>query len=125
MSFELLAGWKDREAYGYPHDIRDYVRMPTNTGRDGYLREPVFGGYSALQCLCPEAFEKSPAKISAARMRERLPQALELIEAQELDLYDASVEEIEAAKRNLRNFVECCERFEQQTGTAVEVYASQ
>jgi len=94
-------------------------------GHVGYLREAYHGEPYATTILVSEAFELGRAVISAAMLRARLPEVLEAAEQRERDLYGVTeVEEIETVLKSYRDFVELCERKEQETGVPCLIIAS-
>ena len=99
--------------------------------RIGYA--PIYGRFGSLAevsqmrpyvtpSLFPEAFESKDdeAAIPASILRERLPEAFRLAELKYRRLF-CPESEIEATLRNLRDFVELCERKEQETGEPVTI----
>ena len=52
-------------------------------GDVGYLREPYYGKPYPTQVLAPEAFRYGRARIAAADLQKRLPDALYLVETRE------------------------------------------
>jgi hypothetical protein len=92
-----------------------------------YLREGYHGGPYATRHLVPEVFdiESGRAFISAALLRERLPETLRLAEEREREVYgETDAETIERVLQDYRDFVELCERAENETGWPVEIVAS-
>jgi hypothetical protein len=94
-------------------------------GHVGYLREAYHGDPYATRILVPEAFEADAPEIPAAKLRERLPAALEAAEERERVLYgETDAEAIERVLTSYRNFVELCERKERETGKPCRIQAS-
>lgn len=52
-----------------------------DAGNVGYLREPIHGEPYATKALVPEAFRYGRARITAADLRKRLPDALHIVDA--------------------------------------------
>ena len=98
------------------------------SGHVGYLREAYHGEPYATRVLVPEAFEESAADgvpIPAARLRERLPQALQTAIERERQLYgDASASESSPPVKSFADFVALCERMEAETGAPCMIIAS-
>ena len=77
-------------------------------------------------CLAlPEAFEKDGARIKAATLRDRLPEALRTAEQREREIYgETDAAAIERTLKSFRDFVELCERKECETGRPCLILAS-
>jgi hypothetical protein len=56
-------------------------------GHVGYLREARHGEPYATKALVPEAFEMDRAPIYADKLRDRLPETLEIAEQREREIY--------------------------------------
>jgi hypothetical protein len=100
--------WKHtRAGYVLHHESED----------SGYLREAYFSGIYAIPTLAPEAFgSPQRVQIPAAKLRERLPQVLEVTEWRESRLLGRPKAEVRSALREIRKFVKTCERIERQSG---------
>lgn len=122
MGIDIYAIWKGQTEK--ERDFQASVWLSAMAGRGGYLREAYHGGPYATKFLCAEAFKTGRANIPAATLRERLPQALTLVEERERKLYQASDAEAEAVKQSFQDFVSLCERKELETGEPVLVVAS-
>jgi hypothetical protein len=93
----------------------------------GYLREAYHGEPYATRFLCPEVFgpETATAAIPAARLRERLPQALLFAEERERRIYrETDPKAIADVVRSFTDFVELAEAKERATGEPCTVTAS-
>jgi len=74
--------------------------------------------------LFQEAFEAGEAPIPAATLRERLPEALRLIEQRQRSVYgEASPAAVQRVFDGYTTFIEFCERMERSTGEAVTIVA--
>ena len=105
------------------HD-QDRYYATAEGGRYGYLREACDGEPYVTRFLCREAFETGQAAIPAAVLRERLPEALRLVERRERELYgDASADRVRRVRDNYTAFVEHCEFIEWKTGEPIVVVA--
>jgi hypothetical protein len=64
------------------------------------------------------------ADIPARVLRERLPEALELVRKRYSTLYKGAEVEVNEVVQSFANFVELCERKEKETGSPVTIIAS-
>jgi hypothetical protein len=89
----------------------------TAHGNVGYLREAYDGEPYALKFLVPEAFEHD-AEIPAARLRARLAEVLRIAAERQATVYHRSVDDAatKEALKSIADFVDLCERKEQETG---------
>jgi hypothetical protein len=125
MGIDIYARW-----FGQTEEEKDAQIMGfcSEPGQVGYLREAYDGEPYATKVLVPEAFGAGEmgAEIPAALLRERLPETLKVaIERQRL-ISDEPVdsEETCAALQSYRDFVELCERKENENGEACWIVAS-
>lgn len=94
-------------------------------GHVGYLREAYDGEPYATKALVPEAFDLERAPIYAETLQARLPEALELAEQREREIYGVAVDaEINRVLRSYADFVELCARKEDETGEPCLIVAS-
>ena len=124
MGIDIYAKWD-----GQGDDERQAQKeawLSTEAGHIGYLREAYHGEPYATRHLVPEAFVKRDgALITAAMLRERLPETLRLAEQRERQVYGATTQEdIEPVLKSFREFVEHCEEVEKTTGKPVRIFAS-
>jgi hypothetical protein len=80
-------------------------------GYPGFIREVRTRGHSVTRYLVPELADGQSLKVRAEVLRQRLPNALQLAEGQQLLL------------KELIEFVELCEQMEKHTGSLVTVVA--
>lgn len=95
-------------------------------GEVGYLSEPYYGEPYPTYVLAPEAFRYGRARITAANLEKRLPDALHLVETRE-ECFGFSPDERSALKRiqqQYREFVALCARKEQECGIPCMIVAS-
>lgn len=120
MQVNIHAVWKNQskmELYA-----QRAHRRYTDLGKLGCLYEEFDGETSATRYLFSEAFESKLAgcaEIPAARLQERLPDALELVEENEILVNCSLYQWIEAVQKSYCDFVELCERKEKATGEPV------
>ena len=95
-------------------------------GSVGYLREPHHGEPYATRTLVPEAFRYGRARIAAADLQKRLPDALHIVETRErLTAFNSADEAaIERMQKHYRDFVALCARKEIQSGIPCMIVAS-
>jgi len=95
-------------------------------GDVGYLREPHHGEPYATRTLVPEAFRYGRARITAADLQKRLPDALHIVETRErLTAFNSADEAvIERMQKHYRDFVALCARKEIETGIPCMIVAS-
>jgi hypothetical protein len=122
MGIDIYAHWKDQSDAVKARQSEAWLSI--DAGGAGYLREAYHGEPYATKHLCAESFETGKARISAAVLRERLPQTLALAEERERKLYKGTDESVEEAKQSFRDFVALCEEKEKETGEPVLVIAS-
>jgi hypothetical protein len=94
-------------------------------GHVGYLREAYHGEPYATKHLLPEAFMYGRAPITAATLQKRLPEALQIAETREREVYGVTdAEEIERVLKSYRDFVALCAQKEYETGHSCLIIAS-
>ncbi len=98
-------------------------------GHVGYLREAYHGEPYATHVLVPEAFEDtSPdgVPIPAATLRQRLPETLATATTRQRVVYDepADSEDTRLVLKSFSDFVELCERKEEESGEPCTILAS-
>jgi hypothetical protein len=122
MGIDIYAKWTGQTAKEEQAQITGFSVVH---GHVGYLREAYHGEPYATRYLVSEAFESGgEAKIPASVLRERLPKTLELVRERQTKIYQSTEEEIADAIRSFTNFVELCERKEQEAGEPVTIIAS-
>jgi hypothetical protein len=96
----------------------------TTSGHLGYLREAVSRGPFVTPTLLREAFaaKSQRAKIPAAVMRERLPEAMATVLEQIRTYRPAG--ETDPMVKTFADFVDLCERMEAATGEPCSIYVS-
>jgi hypothetical protein len=108
MGIDIYANWDDMTV---EEDAAQITGFDAWKGHVGYLREAYHGEPYATKVLVPEAFEKDGARIEAAILRGRLPEALRAAEQREREVYgETDAAEIECTLKSFRVFVELCER---------------
>lgn len=102
------------------------AKFGNDYGGIGYLREPYYGEPYPTQTLVPEAFRYGRARIAAADLRKRLPDALDMVETRELCFgYDSEHEAAVARmQQQYRDFVALCARKEEECGIPCMIIAS-
>jgi len=124
MGIDIYTRWKgqtDTEIEA------QFVGFSVVHGRVGYLREAYHGEPYATKYLVREAFEHpaNQCRIPASVLRERLPEALVLVEERERTVYgETDAEAIAEVQQSFVDFVELCEAKERATGEPVLVIAS-
>jgi len=94
-------------------------------GHVGYLREAYDGEPYATMALVPEAFDMYRAPIYAEKLQARLPEALEIAEQREREIYGMTSEaDIRRVLQSYADFVELCARKEAETGEPCLIVAS-
>lgn len=124
MGIDIYAMWKGQSKA--ERNEQDAKWLCAIAGREGYLREAYHGEPYATKFLCSEAFKAGGAKIAAAVLRERLPNALALVAERFRKLYNRDEHdfETEEAKQSFRDFVSLCELKELETGEPVLIIAN-
>jgi len=105
---------------------KQYCGFDITVGHTGYLREAYHGDPYATRVLVPEAFEAGGhgAIISAATLRERLPEAMKTAMRREREVYKTeTVNEDSLAVQSFVAFVELAEKLEAK-GQTVRIIAS-
>lgn len=124
MGIDIYARWRGQTKKEEDNQLAGFSVVH---GHVGYLREAYHGNIYATRFLCKEAFESrlGQVKISAAVLRERLPETLKLVEQRERETYkETDEEEIERKKKSFTDFVELCEGKEKETGEPCNIIAS-
>jgi hypothetical protein len=125
MGIDIYAVWNGQTE---EEKKRQYAVWLSDThGRIGYLREAYHGEPYVTRFLFPEAFasETNDARIPAATLRARLPEALKLVEQRQREIYRVSDErQIESVKQSFESFVALCETKERETGAPVLIGVS-
>jgi hypothetical protein len=96
-------------------------------GHVGYLREAYHGAPYATRHLVAEVFAspEGMAEIQAAVLKERLPETIKLVTERERQLYgETDRSEAQRVIASFIDFVQLCERKEQETGEPVTILAS-
>jgi len=125
MGIDIYAVWKGQTEEERKRQFE--VWLTSASGHIGYLREAYHGEPYATRFLFSEAFasEDHEAGIPAKTLRERLPEALQLVERREREVYEVTNErQIEWVRESFRSFVALCERKEKETGAPVVIRAS-
>ena len=116
MAIEIAARW-DRMTM---HEVAAQfaAKCQGSRGNVGYLSESYFGGPYPTEMLAPEAFRYGRARIAAANLKKRLPDALYEIETRELGFsYNAEGERnARRLQKEFREFVALCAHKEEETG---------
>lgn len=123
MGIDIYARWKDQTQKQKKKQITGFS---VTHGEVGYLREAYRGEPYATRHLCREAFEQQgEAKIPAKVLRERLPEALKLVEQRERTIYkQTDQKKIDEVKKSFVDFVELCGRKEKETGEPCTIIAN-
>ena len=124
MGIDIYAHWKGQTAKEKKAQITGFSVLH---GHVGYLREAYHGEPYGTAYLVKEAFDSPTreAKIPAAVLRDRLPHTLEIARERQRALYEEADErEIQQVLQSFIDFVELCERKEQETGEPVTILAS-
>jgi hypothetical protein len=116
MAIEIAAQW-DRMTI---HDVAAQysAKCQGSRGNVGYLSETYFGGPYPTEMLAPEAVRYGRARIAAADLKRRLPDALYEIETRELSFSHNAEGEQNArlVQKEYREFVALCAHKEEETG---------
>jgi hypothetical protein len=122
MGIDIYAEW---DGMAEPDKQAQIAGLSVVDGHVGYLREAYHGEPYATVELVGEAFVSGRAFIPAVVLRNRLPETLRLAERREREIYEVTdPEEIEAVLKSYRDFVELCERKENETGKPCLIIAS-
>lgn len=124
MGIDIYARWNNQK--DGERAAQGAAWLSGESGDVGYLREAYHGEPYATRFLCAEAFdaEKCQTRISAATLRARLAETLELVEERARALYNATDDEVKRQQQSFRDFVALCEQKEKETGEPVLVIAS-
>ena len=118
MGIDIYAEWNGMT------DAEKKAQIVEN-GYAGYLREAYHGEPYATHVLVPESFETGSAAISAATLRERLPETLEVAEQREREIYgETDAGAISRVLKSFSDFVELCAQKEEETGEPCLIIAS-
>ena len=115
MDIDIYAEWDGMT------DAECVAQMTSNSVADGYigyLQERGRSELSATRILVPEAFAHGRAAISAALLRERLPEVLAVAEQRERDMYGdhANSAQDDGVLESYRSFVSLYAQKEAETG---------
>lgn len=124
MGIDVYAEWKDQTK---EEKEAQYTGYATNSGNVGYLREAYRGSPYATEVLAPECFEgECKEQIPAATLRKRLPEVVRAARERIAKVYkgDPDSDESQPTIKSFVDFVELCERKEEETGTPVTIFAS-
>lgn len=125
MGIDIYAVWKGQTEEEKKRQLE--VWLAADAGHIGYLREAYHGKPYATRFLFREAFESDndEARIPAETLRERLPEALKLVEQREREVYhETDDRRIDFVKQSFQHFVRLCETKERETGAPVLIRAS-
>lgn len=125
MSIEVYARWDGMSMQEAAAQLSSKcnVSYGIDAGCTGYLREPYYGEPYPTRALAPEAFRYGRARIAAADLQKRLPDALYMVETRELCFgSEAAVARIQ---EQYRDFVALCARKEQECGIPCMIIAKQ
>ena len=122
MGIDIYMAWENQTQ---AEKKKQFCWFDTTIGHVGYLREAYHGEPYATKYLVREAFEAENchASISAAKLKERLPRTLELVEEREKAIYKSDSKDIEEIKQSFSHFVALAEKKEKETGKPVEIWA--
>jgi hypothetical protein len=125
MGIDIYAKWQGQTEAEAKAQI---VGFSVVHGHIGYLREAYHGEPYATQYLVSEAFESSngEAQIAASVLRERLPETIRLAKERQRDVYgrEGRIPDSDPEIKSFIDFVELCERKEEETGAPVTIVAS-
>ena len=127
MGIDIYARWKGQTE---EEERAQITGFSVEHGHVGYLREAYHGEPYATQELVPEAFDRDNhpegAPITAATLRERLPTTLVTARRRLREIYDQDPDDPESARelKSFIDFVELCERKEEETGEPCRITAS-
>ena len=127
MAIDICAQWDRMSMQEAAAQLsRKFNVDDRDCGEVGYLREPYFGAPYPTQALAPEAFRYGRARVTAADLQKRLPDALYLVETREQCFGFSRENEaaIERVQQQYRDFVALCARKEEETGIPCLIIAS-
>ncbi len=115
MQIDVFAQW---DRMSFEDASAQLTGKFTHTSGAGYLQEPYHGEPYATKTLVPEAFRYGRARIAAADLQKRLPDALHIVETRERLTAVTSADEaaIEKMQKEYRDFVALCAEKEDETG---------
>jgi len=113
MCIHIFARWDGMTDLEY--HLQDDAFYLDEQGHVGYLYEDASSELYATKVLVPEVFEELRVEIPAAKLRDRLAAVLAVAETRERSL-ETDPDDIEHALNSYCNFVELCERKEEETG---------
>ena len=101
-------------------------RFSDHCGELGSLYEPYYGQPYPLKALAPEAFRYGRARIAAADLERRLPDALHIVETREecFGFGEETKAAIQRVQKQFRDFVALCARKEEECGIPCMIVAS-
>lgn len=124
MGIDIYARWNSQTK----EEIEaQHTGFSVHHGRVGYLREAYHGEPYATRYLVAEAFvpPDCQAQIPAAVLKARLPETIKLVTERERQLYgETDRSEVQRVIASFIDFVQLCERKEQETGEPVTIIAS-
>ena len=124
MGIDIYAHWQGQTE---AEQEAQWTGFSVEHGHMGYLREAYHGEPYATPSLVREAFDHPDraVQIPAAVLRERLPHTLALAAVREQVVYhEYDLKAIRVVQQSFEDFVELCERNEQETGQPVTIVAS-
>src|SRR5262245_27074232 len=116
MGIDIYAVWNGQTEEERERQLQ--VWLSGHNGKLGYLREAYHGEPYATKFLFREAFasKDGEARIPAATLRDRLPEALQLVEQRERQVYKVTDErQIGVVKQSFEDFVALCETKERES----------
>jgi hypothetical protein len=124
MGLDIYVRWVGQTPVEVEAQVEAYGKL--DAGHLGYLCEPHSGHPFAASYLVMEAFGgEGGAWISAATLRQRLPDTLRLAEIRVRRVYGVTDrEKIARILQNYTEFVALCERKEKEGGVPVNIFWS-
>jgi len=124
MGIDIYARWRGQSNAEVEAQMNGFSVLH---GHVGYLREAYHGEPYATEYLVQEAFEHPDhaVQIPAAVLRERLPHTLTLAEERQRTIYEETDEDaIAEVAQSFTDFVDLCERKEQETHEPITIIVS-
>jgi len=124
MGIDIYASWPSQTQAEADAQMTGYS---IEHGHVGYLREAYHGEPYATHVLVPEAFDHPDgARIPASTLRERLPETLATATRRQHLVYNEGPEHdnTRTILKSFSDFVELCERKEQEAGEPCTITAS-
>lgn len=124
MGIDIYARWQGQTEQEEQEQMTGFSVVQ---GHIGYLREAYHGEPYATRYLVQEAFDSptGEARIPVQVLKERLPETLVLVAQRQRKVYgETDPKEIQRVLQSFCNFVDLCERKEQETGEPVRIIAS-